>query len=46
MNDEGSLGTRTSSAPGLQGSAEIKQGASSSMVPANFGGEGTSEDRK
>jgi hypothetical protein len=46
MNDEGFSDTRTSSASGLQGSAEIKQGASSSMVPADLGGEGTSEVRK
>ena len=46
MNDESFSGTRTSSTSGLQGSAEIKQGASSSMVPANLGGEGTNEVRK
>ena len=46
MNDEGFSGTRTSLASGLQGSAEIKQGASSSMVTAGLGGEGTSDVRK
>ena len=46
INDEGFSSTRTSFASGLQGSVEIKQGASSSMVPAYLGREGTGEVRK
>jgi len=43
---EGFSGTMTSSASGMQGSAEIEQGASSSMVSADLGVEGASEVRK
>ena len=46
INDGGFSGTKTSFASGLHGSAEIKQGASSSIVPPYLGGEGGSEVRK
>ena len=46
MYNEDFSDTRTSSTSGLQGSAEIEKGASSSMVSADLGGEGANEVRK